>query len=493
MTTTTSSSPVATPSAAPVPITTSPTLNPVNSPPSGYLSTAGNQMVESTGALFRMTGINWFGFETSAFMPHGLWQRSYRQFIDVVADELGFNTLRLPFCNQALRFGTQANGLNTFANPELVGLSPLEMMDEVIRYAGTKNLRIFLDRHSAKADGLLLEDIWYIPGDSYYTEERWIEDWVMLAARYANNPTVVGVDLFNEPKRNTQWSGPTGWRQAAQRCANAIHAVNPNLLIIVEGVSMHDGYSYWWGGNLRGVRDDPVQLRIPNKLVYSAHDYPSSVYQQQWFNDANYPDNLDEVWRENWGYIFEEGIAPLLVGEFGTRLESQSDEQWLASLMQYMDGDFNLDGVNDMSTTQKGISFTFWCLNPNSGDTGGILENDWVTINRIKYGYLLPSLEPMAQSSSQLQTNSHSGRTNGNNFETGSIVGIVLGSVVAVGSLCLLWIVYKRRQHDRALKRVAIGFDEKTLQSAEEAAPGKNEDDLNVQIASSPMSSYRHW
>ncbi len=31
----------------------------------GYLSTSGNQIVDAAGQCVRITGINWFGFETS--------------------------------------------------------------------------------------------------------------------------------------------------------------------------------------------------------------------------------------------------------------------------------------------------------------------------------------------------------------------------------------------------------------------------------------------
>jgi hypothetical protein len=36
------------------------------------------------------------------------------------------------------------------------------------------------------------------------------------------------------------------------------------------------------------------------------------------------------------------------------------------------------------------MSWTFWSWNPNSGDTGGILADDWRTINGNKMTYLTP-------------------------------------------------------------------------------------------------------
>jgi len=39
----------------------------------------------------------------------------------------------------------------------------------------------------------------------------------------------------------------TDWNNAAERCGNAIQAVNPDALIIVEGVSIVGTDVYWWG------------------------------------------------------------------------------------------------------------------------------------------------------------------------------------------------------------------------------------------------------
>jgi hypothetical protein len=34
-------------------------------------------------------------------------------------------------------------------------------------------------------------------------------------------------------------------------------------------------------------------------------------------------------------------------------------------------------------------------MNPNSGDTEGILKDDWVTVNLAKYNLIKPFLEPL--------------------------------------------------------------------------------------------------
>ena len=92
-----------------------------------------------------------------------------------------------------------------------------------------------------------------------------------------------------------------------------------------------------------------------------------------------------------WGYIYKQDIAPVYVGEFGTKLSDPKDAPWL-------EGDHRLPRPATSTTTARptsrpastGPSWTFWSWNPNSGDTGGILANDWTTVNQNKLAYLTP-------------------------------------------------------------------------------------------------------
>lgn len=341
----------------------------------GYWHTQGSQILDSNNLPVRIAGVNWFGFETSNFAPHGLWVRNYKDMLDQIKQQ-GANTIRLPYSNQLFDPGSTPNGIDAAKNPDLVGLNGLQVMDKIVNYAGQIGLRIILDRH--RPDASAQSALWYT---SAYSEDRWISDWKMLATRYNNNPTVIGGDLHNEPHSPACWGcgdNATDWRLAAQRAGNAIASVNPNWLIFVEGTECYNGDCYWWGGNLEGVKTAPVVLNNPNHLVYSTHDYPASVFGQSWFSAPNYPANLGSVWDNHWGYIYKNNLAPVWVGEFGTKLQSTSDQQWLQSLTAYM------------GTGVKGINWTFWSWNPNSGDTGGILQDDWLTVNQAKETYLDP-------------------------------------------------------------------------------------------------------
>jgi endoglucanase len=369
----------------------------------GYLRTNGNRIVDATGATVRLTGINWFGMETDNRTFHGLWANApatWRGQIERMAS-LGFNTLRIPYAGDAVRPGATATSINTFTNPDLVGLSPLEILDRVIQHAGSLGMRVILDRHRPSAAGQT--PLWYTPQVS---EASMIADWVMLANRYANNPTVIGADLFNEPHADGTDPNGTGacwgcgvqtrdWRLAAERIGNAILQANPNWLIFVEGVSCLSGGNAnefdnipdpwqncdWWGGNLSAAIDQPVRLNVANRLVYAPHDYAISVFDRQsWFEDPAFPANLPAVWDHFWGKLAKQNVAPIMLGEFGSTLANPLDVQWLNTLMNYL--------------TTNGMSFTYWSWNPNSGDTGGIALDDWYSVNQQKMNILSPHLVP---------------------------------------------------------------------------------------------------
>ena len=57
-------------------------------------------------------------------------------------------------------------------NPDLRGLTPLQCMDVIIKYCGVAGLKVILVRFSSKSDNMAKESLWYIPDDSYYTENR---------------------------------------------------------------------------------------------------------------------------------------------------------------------------------------------------------------------------------------------------------------------------------------------------------------------------------
>ena len=306
---------------------------------------------------------------------------------------LGFNAIRLPITNEMLLSTSVTSGIDFTLNPDLAGLSPLQCLDQIVAYSGQIALAVILVRYSAKANNFVNENLWYIPGDAYYTASRFLNDWVTLAAHFAGT-SVIAVDLWNEPKGTVTWGtgASTDWNVIAQKVGNAVLAANSDLLIVVEGT----GIDTWWGGNLKGVVHHPIQLTAPNKLVYSVHDFPSEVYPQPWFKAVNYPDNLRGRWSSFWGYLFNNGTSssPILLGEFGSLLNNTSDKLWESNLVNYLDGQFIRNGVNSLPSNSLGISWCYRAINPDpSLITGGILKRDWTTVDSAKLLYINSDLK----------------------------------------------------------------------------------------------------
>jgi endoglucanase len=338
----------------------------------GSLHTDGGNIVDAQGRVVHITGVNWFGLETGTFAPQGLWARRLNDMLDQIANA-GFNTIRLPYSDELFDPNSAPNGIDFQKNPDLQGLSGLQIMDLVIQRAGERGLKIIVDRHRPDASGQ--SALWYTDKVS---EQKWIDDWIMLASRYRGNPTVIGADLDNEPHGAASWGDgnpKTDWRAAAERAGNAVLQTNPDWLIFVEGIEHQGDDWYWWGGNLALAGQLPVELSAPDKLVYEAHDYGPGVNNQKWFKAPDFPQNLPSLWYAHWAYLKLSAVAPVLVGEFGGNSVGNDPEGvWQRTLISYLQS--------------NGFDYTYWCWNPNSSDTGGILEDDWTTIDQAKLSLL---------------------------------------------------------------------------------------------------------
>lgn len=360
-----------------------------------YLHTDGNKIYDSNNNEVRITGISWFGMETPDYNLHGLWANNLENILNIAADS-GFNTIRIPLSVELVnkwRNGEYPMGTSTNANVngDLADKNSLQVLDAAISCCKSLGIKVMLDIHRVESGG---------QSNLYYTNKYTVEDyencWEWLAAHYKNDDTVIAADLFNEPhgkayysEVSAKWDGSedeNNWRYEAIKVAKKILKINPNLLIVVEGIETtpKEGYTYestkdpnnyygtFWGGNLREVKNYPVDLgEFNNKVVYSPHDYGPSVSQQSWFQkDFNKETLINDTWEDNWLYIHDKNIAPLLIGEWGGIMDGGDNEKWMNALASLI--------------SERGLSHTFWCLNANSGDTGGILKYDFKTVDEQK-------------------------------------------------------------------------------------------------------------
>jgi len=302
-------------------------------------------------------------------------------------------------------------------------------------------------------------------------------------------PVVIGFDLRNEPHTPSRkaylegatWGAGDGidpavnpnpnpfapacvatstchdWRLAAERAADTILGdalANgwDEPLIIVEGIGQYPAAGgtpangpyngTWWGGSLEGVNGNstnpgaPIVLNaggnaaglgpaVTNKLVYSAHDYGPSLFQQSWFNATTCytsgcgASSLADVWKKYWAYLnLSGGInpvwpghaaypwgntghtaysqAPLYLGEFGTGktdadLSSAtrgSQGQWFTDMVNFISSSYTRTASNDPGFSLTSLHWTYWAINANT--TEGILASDWASLanSRKLYSFL---------------------------------------------------------------------------------------------------------
>jgi endoglucanase len=151
----------------------------------GYWHTSGNQILDSNNQTVRMAGVNWYGFETTDEIAHGLWAQDYHTILSEIKSN-GYNVIRIPFSNQMVETPAVPTNYSTnngqAINTDLVGLNALQVLDKIITAAGADGLRVILDNHRSEAgNSNEANGLWYT---SSYPETAWINDWKTLATRY---------------------------------------------------------------------------------------------------------------------------------------------------------------------------------------------------------------------------------------------------------------------------------------------------------------------
>ncbi|WP_328874209.1 glycoside hydrolase family 5 protein [Streptomyces sp. NBC_00287] len=266
----------------------------------GPLSTRGRWIVDADGDRFKLRSGNWHGAsgtwsgsgsadedanhhagENSGRIPLGL-DRAPMAEIIAGFEEIGINSIRLPFSNEMIHDTRPVTDDAVAANPSLRGKTPLQVYDVVVRELTAAGLAVILNNHTNTTRwccGVDGNERW----NTSQSAQTWENDWLFMARRYQDNKRVVGADLYNEVRRNI-WDDPNwglgddhDWFAASQRVADRLLLeANPDLLIIVEGINWTgipvDGFAHE-RPTLEPVRRLSHTLVDSGKLVYSAHFY----------------------------------------------------------------------------------------------------------------------------------------------------------------------------------------------------------------------------
>lgn len=320
--------------------------------PSGWLHTRGSRIVDEQDRVVRIASIGWYGTDGPAgYALQGLWSVGYRAICDSIV-AAGFNTVRIPWSDVNLdvrpRNTVTTGTINFDANRDLIGLTTWEIFGAIVAYAGQIGLKVIFDHHTNDGGGGQQPNgLWFDTGPGSngtdgaghrgtISAERFKANWVRFAREFAHNPTVIGFDLDNEPHTgNWGQGGPTDIWAMYTAVGAAIQAVNPDVMIICEGLQVYRSDAP--EGDLRPAARKPVALPIPGKVIYSVHSYPAEI------GGGHSPESGPAAiakYEAGWGFLARKDIAPVWIGEFGASNPGPggSAHAWAITLVDYMNG-----------------------------------------------------------------------------------------------------------------------------------------------------------
>jgi endoglucanase len=350
------------------------------------LSTSGRFIVDARGRRIRLAGVNWYGASEDLGVPAGL-DRTHRRTLARNIARCGFNSVRFPFSLWMTEQTSPVSDQYLAANRDLLGSTPMQVYDACVEALTGAGLIVIPNCHlldcgwccsGSDGNGLWFNDNW--PAATFTAA------WQGIAARYQQNHLVAAMDIKNEPRPATigghvltpTWGTGDQTDFAAMYTAvgNLIHEINPDPLIICEGLA--------YAGDLTGVASHPVRLRQPGKVVYSMHDY-------SWFHAKGQSRTayIEQMTKAG-GYLLTGQIAPLWIGEFGGDTGSLANFG-LAPTSQVGSADNGVWWSNIRAwLTDADIDWCWWALNPTHGKgttpATGQLQYKWG--DREPYGLL---------------------------------------------------------------------------------------------------------
>ncbi|KAK8943360.1 hypothetical protein KSP40_PGU005554 [Platanthera guangdongensis] len=144
-------------------------------------------------------------------------------------------------------------------------------------------------------------------GDKYFDPNVWTRGLTEMAGMFCDATNVVGMSLRNElrgPKQNVN-----DWYRYMQKGAEAVHAANPNVLVILSGLSFDNDLSF--------LSRKQVKLSFSSKLVFELHWYAfSNGHAWKNGNPNQVCGNISASVMRRAGFLLKQGY-PLFLSEFG--------------------------------------------------------------------------------------------------------------------------------------------------------------------------------
>ncbi|CAH9108450.1 unnamed protein product, partial [Cuscuta europaea] len=286
------------------------------------LHTSSRWIVNESGRRVKLACVNWVT-HLDAVVAEGLSQRPVDEISKSIVD-MGFNCVRLTwplflFTNNSLASLTVRQSFQNLGlveaisgiqanNPAIVDLSLINAYQAVVDSLGKNNVLTILDNHISKPGWCCSNfDGNTFFGDTYFDPKLWLTGLANVAAMFSATSSVVGMSLRNElrgPKQNVN-----DWYRYMQQGAETVHAANPNVLVILSGLSFDKDLSF--------LKSRPVNLTFSGKLVFEVHRY-SFTDGQEWAsgNSNRACGRISNDIMSRGGFLLDKGY-PLFVSEFG--------------------------------------------------------------------------------------------------------------------------------------------------------------------------------
>lgn len=208
--------------------------------------------------------------------------------------DIGLNSIRVPF---DYKLFTPENYPDQWIGPGF------EMLDRVIGWASKYDMYVILDMHAAPGgqNGENIDDGYGYPWlyKSERSQQRVVDMWREIAARYKDEPAVLGYDLLNEPLPHFKEYRPldAGLEPLYKRIVKAVREVDSNHIIILEGSQ--------WDTDFK-----PFGAPFDDKVIYEFHKYWTDPTVEQIQPYLDYRNQYD---------------VPLWLGESG-----ENTDEWVA-------------------------------------------------------------------------------------------------------------------------------------------------------------------
>lgn len=337
------------------------------------------------GRPFSFKGVTWPGGETEAALPYGLTLKSMDFYMDFLRRER-FNAIRLPFAHQSVLDNAPVSfaHFDPRMNPLLLdddtgqGVVYQQALLQLAKAAASRHLLVVISCQRLKASAPNY-GLWY-NNTLGVSEESAGRSWEQLADVLCAQWNVVGVDLYQEPFRAT-WGAHnvrTDWNLGAERLGNRVLQRCPRWMVFVQGIHIgapNDGgkaEGYFPGENLVGVKEAPIRLSQPDRLVYSPHSHGPNMnvpgFDFPYFHDESFPANMPEIWRRHFLDSRDgEGAlgAPVVIGELGGGNLEGLDKQWQEKALTWF--------------AEQRVGIFYHSLMDPSGRGGGLMLDDYAT------------------------------------------------------------------------------------------------------------------